>query len=83
MDFSPFTAKVGNVFEQVRLDLFDLAHLEPDVAHQPHLPKVTEQLEARVHVSSHDMHVRRKMVVGVDHHTPASEYGQNGRHKLV
>src|ERR1017187_2662757 len=77
MDSSPFAAKAGKVVQEVCLDPFQLPQPEPDVAQQPYLPKVAEQFKPRVLSGSDHVHMRRMVIVRIDHHAPALENREN------
>ena len=83
MDSSPFAAKVGKVVQEIGLDQFQLPQSEPDVAQQPYLPQVAEQFKPRVLLGSDHMDMRRKVIVGIDHHAPALEVGKDRGHAFV
>ena len=55
----------------------------PDVAQQPYLPKVAEQFKPRVLSGSDHVHMRRMVIVRIDHHAPALEDRENGWHTSV
>jgi hypothetical protein len=71
------------VLEQVFRDLLKLGQCEVDVAHQPQLAKVAQQLESRMFNRADHVHVWRAVVVCVDHDPPATERGKNRRHSRL
>ena len=66
--------------EQVRFDLSELPQPVPDVAQQADLPQDAEQLEPCMLLNTDHMHMGWAMIIGIDHHAPALEEGENSGH---
>jgi len=77
MDSPPFIAKVFQMLHQVSRNQLDLTLGETNVAHQLHLPNVTQQLEARMSLYADDMDVGWAMVVWINDHPPTLERWHN------